>query len=278
MKEPELVKIPAGEFLMGSTREEIEELSKRFPEVEKKLLEREIPQHKVNLPEYLIGKYPMTNKEFAVFVKETGYITTAEKEGSGFVFTPKFNEVKDADWQHPFGPKSNIDKKDNHPLTQVSWYDANEYCQWLSSKTGKKYRLPTEAEWEKAARGTDKRIFPWGNDWKPNICNVEYRIKDTTLVGKFSPASDSPYGCADMCGNVFEWTSTTIGSLKPWPAKYKYPYKPNDGRENPTVKTRRVGRGGSYSRGEVYCRTAFRFADPPNDRYSAQGFRVTLEI
>ncbi len=117
-----------------------------------------------------------------------------------------------------------------------------------------------------------------GNDWNPKICNVEYRTKDTTPVDKFSPKSDSPYGCADMCGNVFEWTSTTIGSLKPWPAKYKYPYDPSDGRENMSLKTRRVGRGGSYSRNEIYCRTAFRFADPATDRYSAQGFRVVLEV
>ncbi len=278
MKEPELVKIPAGEFFMGSTPEEIEELLKRFPKTEKELLEREIPQHKVYLPEYFIGKYPVPNKEFAVFVKEAGYKTTAEEQGSGFVFVPEFKEVKSANWQHPFGPDSNIDNKPDHPVVQVSWYDAVEYCQWLSKKTSKKYRLPTEAEWEKAARGTDKRIFPWGNDWNPKICNVEYRIKDTTPVGKFSPQSDSPYGCADMCGNVFEWTSTTIGSLKPWPAKYKYLYNPNDGRENMNLKTRRVGRGGSYSRSEVYCRTAFRFADPPSDRYSAQGFRAVLGV
>ncbi len=277
MTKPELIKIPAGEFFMGSTSEEIRKLLKRFPEIEKQLLERETPQHKVCLPEYFIGKYPVTNKEYAEFIKETGHKTTAEKEGSGFVFVPDFKEVKGANWQHPFGPKSNIKNKANHPVIQVSWYDANEYCQWLSTKTGKKFRLPTEAEWEKAARGTDKRIFPWGNDWDPNICNVEYKIKDTTPVGQFSPSSDSPYGCADMGGNVFEWTSTTIGSLQPWPANYKYPYKSDDGREDPVPKTRRVGRGGSYSRGEVCCRTAFRFADPPTDRYSAQGFRLVLE-
>lgn len=117
--------------------------------------------------------------------------------------------------------------------------------------------LPTEAEWEKAARGTDGRIFPWGNKWDPEICNTGFRFKGTTPVGKFSPRSDSPYGCSDMSGNVFEWTSTTIGNFEPWPAKYSYPYNPNDGRENQKVKTRRVGRGGSYSRGEIYCRTAF---------------------
>lgn len=275
--EPQLIRIPTGGFLMGSARESVEKLLERFPEVERELLEREIPQHKVYLGEYSIGKYPVTNEEFVAFVEGTGYITTAEKEGTGVVFTPKFNQLEGADWRHPFGPDSKIKKKTDHPVVQVSWYDAIEYCKWLSQKAGKKYRLPTEAEWEKAARGTVGRIFPWGNNWDPTICNVEYRIKDTTSVGKFSPASDSPYGCADMCGNVFEWTSTTTGSFEPWFPRFKYPYNAEDGREDPDLKTRRVGRGGSYSRGEVFCRTAFRFADPPDDRYSAQGFRVVLE-
>jgi formylglycine-generating enzyme required for sulfatase activity len=278
MIEPQLIRIPSGNFLMGSSREEIEELLKKFSDVEGELLEREIPRHNVYLTEYFIGKYPVTNEEFSLFVKEVGYKTTAEKKGSGFVFIPEFKELKSADWKHPFGQDSDVKEKSNHPVVQVSWYDAVEYCKWLSLKTGKVYRLPTEAEWEKAARGRDGRRFPWGNTWNPTICNVEYRIKDTTPIGQFSSASESPYGCADMCGNVFEWTSTTIGTIKPWPSKYKYPYEKDDGREDSTLKTRRVGRGGSYSRGEVFCRTAFRFADPPEDRYSAQGFRVALDF
>ncbi len=277
MTEPELVKIPEGEFIMGSTKEQINDLLKRFPETDERLLERELPQHKVFLKEYHIGKTPVTNREFSAFIQETGYITTTEKEGTGIVFTPGFNEIKGADWKHPQGPDSNIKNRDDHPVVQVSWYDAIEYCNWLSGKTKKNYRLPIEAEWEKAARGTDARIFPWGNNWNPEICNTGYRIKDTTLVGRFSPDSDSVYGCVDMCGNVFEWTSTTIGSIEPWPARFKYPYDPKDGRENLVVNARRVGRGGSYSRGEIFCRAAFRFADPPDDRYSSQGFRIVLE-
>lgn len=263
---------------MGSTKEQITGLSKRFPDLEIKLLEREIPQHKPYLKEFKMGKYPITNKEFGVFVDDAKYITSAEKEGSGFVFNPNFTVIKNASWKHPFGPDSSIKNKKNHPVVQVSWYDAIDFCIWLSLKTKKKYRLPTEAEWEKAARGTDGRIFPWGNKWNSSFCNAEYRIKDTTPVDMFSSKSDSPYGCSNMCGNVFEWTSTTIGNENPWPAKYKYPYIANDGRENLRLKTRRVSRGGSYSRSEVYCRTAFRFADPPSDRYSAQGFRVALDL
>lgn len=278
MRELEMVKIPAGEFLMGSTPQQVIKLIKRFPEVEKRLLEREIPQHKVYLKAYLIGKYLVTNKEFAQFIRETGYLTTAERLENGFVFNPNFNEVKGANWKHPFGPNSNIKDKDTHPAVQVSWDDAQEYCKWLSVKTNNDCRLPTEAEWEKAARGTDGRIFPWGNNWNPAICNVEYRIKDTTPIGFFSPASDSPYGCADMGGNVFQWTSTTIGVKEPWPAKFTYPYNGLDGREDLNLDSRRISRGGSYSRGEIYCRTAFRFADLPTDRYSAQGFRLATSF
>lgn len=272
----QLIEIPAGNFLMGSTRDQVKELHQRFPDIDIRLLEREIPQHVVWLDKYFISKNLVTNEDFSRFTKETSYLTTAEKKGTGYVFSPKFNVVKKADWRHPFGPESNIDNKKNHPVVQVSWYDAIAYCNWLSKKTHKNYRLPTEAEWEKAARGKAGRIFPWGNKWNPKICNAKNWFGDTTPVEKFSPYADSPYGCTDMAGNVFQWTSTTIGVTGPWPAKYDYPYQSNDGREELILNTRRVGRGGSYSREEVYCRSAFRFADPPEDRYSAQGFRVVM--
>ena len=269
-----MIEIPAGEFLMGSTKKEIERYIKKFPDVDKRLLKREYSQHKVFLESYKIGKYPITNNEFEEFVRSTGYVTLAEREGFGYVFNPSFSSVKGADWKHPLGPSSNILSKRKHPVVQVSWYDTVEFCRWLSNKTGKKYYLPTEAQWEKAARGKNARVFPWGNKRNPEICNADFRFRGTTLVGKFSPQSDSPFGCADMSGNVFEWTSTTIGSIDPWPSKFNYPYRSDDGREDQKVKTRRVGRGGSYSRSEAYCRTGFRFADPPSDRYSAQGSRV----
>lgn len=276
MMEIQLITIPAGEFLMGSTGEQVEALEKKFPEVDKRLWQREIPQNKVNLPEYQIGKYPVTNREFNEFIKITGYKTTAEKEGTGMVFNPSFATVVGADWGHPLGPESDIQGKSEHPVVQVSWCDAGEFCRWLSKENGKKYSLPTEAEWEKAARGTDGRIFPWGNEWNSEFANMDFRFKGTTPVKYFEKNNLSPYGVVDMCGNVFEWTSTTIGNTEPWPAKYEYPYNSKDGREDQKGNTRRVGRGGSYSRSEAYGRTTFRFADMPDDRYSAQGFRVVV--
>ena len=272
-----LVVVGAGKFLIGSMAEEIEKIGREFPEVEPRLLARELPQHQVYLDEFKIAKYPVTNADFSQFVRETSYLTTAEREGSGVVFDPNFRVVARADWRHPLGPDSSLAGKEKHPVVQVSWYDAGEFCLWLSRKTGKKYRLPTEAEWEKAARGPKGRIFPWGNQWEPAFCNFGYRFKGTTPVDYFEKNNQSPYGVVDMCGNVFEWTSTTIGSTEPWPAKYTYPYNPQDGREDLKLETRRVGRGGSYSRESIYCRNAFRFADMPKDRYSAQGFRVVCE-
>jgi formylglycine-generating enzyme required for sulfatase activity len=97
-------------------------------------------------------------------------------------------------------------------VDRVSWYEAYAYCRWLAEATGKPYRLPTEMEWEKAARGTDGRMFPWGNTWSKELCNSR-EIWDradprTTPVGQFSPDGDSPYGAADMCGNLWEWCGT----------------------------------------------------------------------
>ena len=193
---------PAGPFLMGSTSDQVAQLKARFPDLDPRLLDRELPQHKVYLKQYQIGKYPVTVQEFSEFVQETHFVTTAEKRGFGFTFTLKFAQINGADWRHPFGPDSTIEGKERHPVTQVSWFDALAFCQWLSTKLDKSFRLPTEAEWEKAARGVDGRIFPWGNAWNPLLLNAEYRLQDTSPVGAFSPASDSPYGVSDMAGNV----------------------------------------------------------------------------
>jgi formylglycine-generating enzyme required for sulfatase activity len=274
--EPETVLIPAGPFIMGSTEAEVEELIRRYQDADRRLLERELPQHTVHLPAYRIGKTPVTNAQFAVFVEATSYRTTAEEEGWGFHWPDKIAKVEGADWRHPAGPGSQIDDKMDHPVVQVSWHDAVVYCAWLAESTGKPYRLQTEAEWEKAARGTDGRRWPWGDEWNPEFCNCERRVGDTTPVGKYSPVGDSPFGCVDMIGNVWEWTSTTIGSKEPWPSRFVYPYRPDDGREDMSLLTRRVGRGGSWTNDERNSRCAFRFADPPSERYSNEGYRVAL--
>lgn len=272
-----LVKIPSGNFLLGSSKKEVEIQITGNPNTDERLFERQLKEHKVFLEEFYISKYPITNKQFQVFINRTKYKTTAEKEGFGFHFDGEMKKIKGADWKHPHGPDSSISKKHNHPVVMVSWFDSLEFCTWLSKENKSNCALPSEAQWEKAARGPNGNIWPWGNSWNNKLCNCENSINDTSQVGSYSPKGDSYYGCADMAGDVLEWTTTTIGTNDPWPAKFKYPYNPNDGRENLKVKTRRVGRGGTYQRNSDMCRSAFRFADNPYDRYSSMGFRIVCK-
>ncbi len=141
------------------------------------------PAHSVDVPTFSIDKFEVTNSDFKKFADATGYKTDAEKSG-------------DKPWS------AYAAGKDNHPVVKVSWNDAGAFCKWAGE------RLPTEAEWEKAARGTDGRTYPWGNDWDPKKANVkEAGIRGTTAVGSY-PAGASPFGVEDMGGNVWEWTAS----------------------------------------------------------------------
>jgi formylglycine-generating enzyme required for sulfatase activity len=261
------VTIPAGEFLMGSDKQK-----------DKQANDNETPQHMLSLPEYRISRTPVTVAQFAVFVEATGHKTTAEDRGSGWVYTgSKWEEVKGANWAHPRGPQSDVTHKQDHPVTQVSWRDAQTFCRWAG------VRLPTEAEWEKAARGPSTssgtgsgsgRIYPWG-DAPPTdtLCNFGKNVRDTTPVGIY-PAGASPYGCLDMAGNVFEWTSSLWG--KDWQKPdYGYPYDPTDGREDLSAPDNvwRVVRGGSWAWDMRWVRCAARLwnLDVGDD---GRGFRV----
>lgn len=229
----EFVRVPAGEFLMGSDKVKDNEAH-----------EDELPQHKLTLPKYLIGKYPVTVAQFAAFVKATGYQTAADKAGSGWNWLDcKWQEIKGASWQQPRGgPANNVVQKANHPVTLVSWPDAAAFCRWASEvgatgRSSSPVRLPTEPEWEKAARGADRRLCPGGSEPPDNTrCNFNKNVKDTTPVGQYSPRGDGPFGCADLAGNVWEWTSSLYGRWDRQASKaadvYKYPYQARDGREN----------------------------------------------
>jgi formylglycine-generating enzyme required for sulfatase activity len=142
----------------------------------------EKPAHTVTLEAFEIDKFEVANADFAKFVEETGYQTEVEKTG----------EV---------GWRRYTEGRDNHPVVKVTWNDANAYCEWAGK------RLPTEAEWEKAAKGEEGFIYPWGNEWDPAKTNAKERgIRDTVSVGSF-PEGASPYGVFDMAGNVWEWTA-----------------------------------------------------------------------
>lgn len=233
------VKIPAGEFIMGSDKS-----------IDKDAFDDELPQNRMHLPDYWIAKTPVTVAQFAQFVKATNYKTTAEVEGKAYVYNgSKGDWVEGADWAHPRGPQSDVKQKANHPVTCVSWADAVAFCRWAN------VRLPTEAEWEKAARGDDGRIYPWGNEAPDKSrCNFNMIEKDTTPVGNY-PKGASPYGCLDMAGNVWEWTSTK------WLSNYEdYVNQVNNSLEGDELRVVRGGSFGSHRRG-VRCAARYRNVD-----------------
>jgi formylglycine-generating enzyme required for sulfatase activity len=239
--EPEMVRIPAGEFWIGTDRLALELAEVKWGS----WMERETPYHQVYLPAYEIGMYPVTNAQYAAFVRATGHGAPRHWKGG----------------QIPPG-------EENHPVVYVSWRDARAFCEWLSRETGQPFRLPTEAEWEKAARGMDGRIWPWGNRWDPTRCNSwEGGPHETTPVGHYSPRGDSLYEAADMVGNVWEWCSSLYKS---------YPYDPGDGREDLEAGGSRVLRGGSWFSYWRWSRCAGRTGLTPDVRGVNWGFRVCV--
>jgi sulfatase modifying factor 1 len=284
-----LVRIPAGEFLMGSD-ELVEEkkstvdyeiqlnkvhISKEFwsatytaPAIDEvKTFPNEFPQHMVSLEEYWIGKYPLTVAQYGAFVSESGRLSKAEKGGEVYGETgEKWALIQGANWRKPRGAGNGVQNKQDHPVTCINWDDAVEYCKWLSQLTGKTFRLPSEAEWEKAARGTDGRYYPWGNDVPDKKrCNFKMNVGDTTPVGVYSPQGDSPYGCADMAGNVDEWTHSLL---------HAYPYHADDGREDENSRRDRYIRGGSFGHNLNAVRCARRHPWHPGYCTNDAGFRV----
>jgi formylglycine-generating enzyme required for sulfatase activity len=162
-------------------------------------------------------------------------------------------------------------------VVEVSWYDTLAYCRWLSDVTRKTYSLPSEAEWEKGARGRDGRIYPWGKQWEARRCNYDKGGRgDTTPVGAY-PEGVSPYGMLDMAGNVWEWTRSLWG--KHWDnPDFKYPYNPEDGRENlgaPEDRLR-VLRGGAFNFVHGAVRCASRDRSAPDCWHGDIGFRVVV--
>jgi formylglycine-generating enzyme required for sulfatase activity len=253
--EPVWVEVPAGAFWMGSEQGQ----------------DREKPVHKVDLARYWIARVPITNAQYHLFVEATGHRAPSHWD----------------DGRVPRGLES-------HPVVNVSWRDAMAYCAWLTEELRKAENanrlrsaaalavrvgthvvtLPSEAQWEKAARGPvlsaaegSKREYPWGESWDATLCNNrELELGSTTPVGIF-PDGASPYGCLDMAGNMWEWTRSVFQS---------YPYDAEDGREDMEVGGSRVVRGGSFLSGRHYARGAYRSrggGDVVNDYL---GFRVCV--
>ena len=259
----EFVHIPSGEFIIGSELKQ-----------DRQMHADEKPRHRLQVTEYFLMRYPVTNEQYYWFSETTEHRP------------PLFG------WPEGKFPQG----KANHPVVGVSFHDAVTFCCWADELTGLRLRLPSEPEWEKAARGTKGQIFPWGDVWEPGRCNcLEERLGGTTPVGMFSPQGDSPYGVAEMGGNVQEWCSSLFGP---------YPYDPEDGREILVYDTnvqelmprlhetgcvanaqaieafldKSVVRGGSWrEEGRVKSRCAYRGWAAPMHRSDDTGFRCCYE-
>jgi formylglycine-generating enzyme required for sulfatase activity len=249
------VEISAGPFLMGSD-----------PQQDAQAYENEQPQHTIFLDTYFMARYPVTVDQFRDFVQVTGYKVDNEDSLKGTA---------------------------THPVRHVTWHEARAYAEWLTARLRDSpltprplarllreerwvVRLPTEAEWEKAARGPDGRIYPWGNDPDPERANYrDTGIGGTSPVGAF-PDGASPYGCLDMAGNVWEWTASLWGEDLFEP-EFTYPYDPSDGREDQGADdgVARVLRGGAFYANRWRVRCAARSYSPNRRSYNL-GFRLVV--
>ena len=225
--------VPAGEFIMGEGPDE----------------------HTVNVSAFQISRYPITNVQYQTFVKDGGYTEKWQQcwMTEGWDWKRQRNTIGLERYNNPF-------YLPNHPVVGVSWYEVSAFCQWLTQRLrqngnlleGQEIRLPTEVEWEKAARGDDGRICPWGYEITPEFAHYsDTGLGVTIAVGCF-PRGTSPYGCEDMSGNVWEWCKN---------------------RWNPSGTNRGL-RGGSWDSGAEGCRAACRGGRPPGDRVNNVGFRL----
>jgi formylglycine-generating enzyme required for sulfatase activity len=234
-----MVYIPPGEFKMGSNNYDDEK-----------------PPHSVYLDGYWIGKFEVTVSQFKIFVNDTGYVTEAESSGGAYAWTglirKKWKQKKGVNWKNP-----GFEQEDNHPVVCISWNDVNKYCKWLSKKKGLTFKLPTEAQWEKAARGTGSRKYPWGNkEPDKKLANFKFNVGKTTPVDSY-PKGVSPYGLLDMAGNVWEW-------CQDWYDENYYQSSLDKNPKGPKSGSNRVIRGGSWYYYARFLRCAGRDFDGPS--------------
>ncbi|KFB69039.1 formylglycine-generating enzyme family protein [Candidatus Accumulibacter vicinus] len=259
---PEMVVIPAGEFVMGS------------PESERGRRDNEGPQHKVRIGKpFALGRYAVTVGDFKRFVLASGYRSEAERNPDEGIWAwdaakGDWGPSKDRNWRDP-----GVAQDDRHPVVGVSWKDALAYVKWLGEKSGKTYRLPSEAEWEYAARAGTTTAYPWGDDPGSRCGNFfgsgsAWSGKGTAPVGSFAA---NAFGLHDMIGNVWEWTQDC------WSESYVG--APDDGRSWESGDCgRRVVRGRSWGDGSGVARAAFRGRSGPGSRDVNLGFRLARTL
>jgi formylglycine-generating enzyme required for sulfatase activity len=267
-----MVLIPAGPFTMGSTEKVDEGPVYRVERygfwIDSTGPGDEGPVHQVWLDTFYIARYPVTNAEYVAFIEAGGYQERKYWMRAGWEWKERGQRTQPDGWDEHKG-------KRDHPVCDITWYEALAYARWRGAM------LPSEAQWEKAARGglqlptsnfqfvdnpNPERRFPWGDEFDGKKCNTEESgIGDTTPVGQYSPEGDSPYGVADMAGNVWEWTSSLYRS---------YPYNVEDGREDPEAPEAfegRVWRGGSFMWNEKFARCSYRDDPLPNTGWDYHG-------
>jgi len=243
--EPETIHISEGPFWMGSP----EGLGISL---------HETPQHELALPAYRFGKYPVTNTQYEEFIRQTGTLVGASMGWDG-------QRVSAG--------------SENQPVTGVTWYETLVYCQWLSEKTGRKYSLPNEAQWEKACRGGNKSLYPWGDEFAPGRCN--HGCANIAAVDAY-PAQNE-YGIFDLVGNIRQWTCTLWGEKRVAPdPKFAYPWKDDRRNDlNASRQVRRVVRGSSMKDDVALLRCSTRSGQAPDDiglPGARHGFRVVMII
>jgi formylglycine-generating enzyme required for sulfatase activity/energy-coupling factor transporter ATP-binding protein EcfA2 len=282
---PEFVPIEEGWFWMGSTEEQVQRL---IEETGEDYWSRETPRHRVYLDSYEIARTPTTNAMFAQFIEDGGYEDQrwwTEAIEDGYWRDGRVQDWPDEDW-HNLPRHWNDDRWNNpsQPVVGVNWYEAVAYCRWLTAvlDDGHTYRLPTEAEWERAARGrasppraggTGEGAYPWGDDWRDDHCNSEEAgLGMTSPVGIF-PWGTTEGGIEDMVGNVYEW-------CRDWYGEDYYAHSQDE--RNPTGPDRgdsRILRGGSwYSAGPSRCRCGSRLRYLPRYRSHGRGFRCVRSL
>ena len=239
--------VPAGDFLMGNDYE-----------TDEMAVDSEKPQHTVYLDAYRIAKYPVTNAQYQAFVEAGGYEKRSYWTDEGW----DWRTEKEITGPERYGSEFDLP---NHPVVGVSWYEAAAFCRWLSEQLDMPIALPTDAQWEKAARGTDGRRYPWGQEIDCEKVNyVDTGIESTSAVGIF-PQGESPYDAHELSGNVWEWTADRFDSNYYTNSPDKNPAGPRCGRS-------RTLRGGSWYVSEYGVRCAGRGLGEPGSRNSATGF------
>jgi len=252
---PEMVVIKAGSFQMG--------------DIQGGGASDEKPVHWVNIEKFAMGKYEVTVGDFRKFVNASGYKTEAEKGSGCYVYSSSsWKKEKDANWHNPYFSQTN-----NQPVVCVSWNDAIAYTEWLTQQTGKHYRLPSESEWEYAARAGTKTKYWWGNEIGKNQavcdgCGSRWDDKQTAPVGSFRA---NPFDLYDTVGNVWEWCADN------WHGNYEG--APSDGRVwKGGNESRRVLRGGSWDVNPDSSRAAYRVRNALGFRLILVGFRVVRRV